>query len=61
MEAPAPLPAAIEACRSFDNALRATSSLVLPSIYHHTHGLSCDLKAVIVVMFTRGQDIEFYR
>ena len=29
--------------------------IVLP--YHHTHGLSCDLKAVVVI-FTHGLDIE---
>ena len=38
-------------------AFRVTGSLVLPSIYRHTHGLSCDLK-VVVVMFTHGLDIE---
>ena len=27
-------------------------------MYRHTHGLSCDLKGVIDVMFTHGLDIE---
>ena len=55
-EAPAPLPAAIEACRYSIIAPRATSSLVKASIYRHIHGLSCE--AVVVVMFKHGLDIE---